>query len=121
MDFGLKGPHPLLDGGCGPCFWGVVLEGGVGRLKHVWERWWLVRCGRGCGDRGSAGAASVFVGGEFQSMCLEFLPCAGKILGSGFERSAPVEERAVRARCVVECLGREGAGTGGVLGGGGKA
>ena len=22
LDFGLKGPHPLLDGGCGPCFWG---------------------------------------------------------------------------------------------------
>ena len=73
LDFGLKGPHPLLDGGCGPCFWGVVLEGGVGRLKQVWERWWLVRCGRG-----SAGAASVF---------LEFLPGAGKIIGGGFERS----------------------------------
>ena len=46
--FRLKGPHPLLDGGCAPCFWGVVLEGGVGRLEHVGERWWLVRCGRSC-------------------------------------------------------------------------
>ena len=46
---------------------GVVLEGGVGRLKHIWERWWLVRCRRVGGGRGSAGAA--------------------KIIGGGFERS----------------------------------
>ena len=28
--FGFKSTHPLLDGGRGPGFWGVVLEGGVG-------------------------------------------------------------------------------------------
>ena len=39
--------------------------------------------------------------------------------GGGGLLVAPVEERAVRARCVVECLGGEGAGMGGVLGGGG--
>ena len=39
--------------------------------------------------------------------------------GGGGLLVAPVEERAVLVRCVVECLGREGAGNGGVLGGGG--
>ena len=41
--------------------------------------------------------------------------------GGGGLLVAPVEERAVLARCVVECLEREGAGIGGVLGGGGLA
>ena len=35
--------------------------------------------------------------------------------GGGGLLVAPVEERAAHARCVVECLRREGAGTGGVL------
>ena len=39
------------------------------------------------GLEGALGRLSVFLGGEFQSMCLEFLPRAGKIIGSGFERS----------------------------------
>ena len=41
--------------------------------------------------------------------------------GGGGLLVAPVEERAVLAPCVAKCLGREGAGTGGVLGGGGMA
>ena len=87
LDLGLKRPHPVLNGGRGPCFGGVVLESGIGRLKHVWERWWLVRWGRGCGFGGSAGTARVFLGGEFESMCLEFLSCSGKIVRGGLERS----------------------------------
>ena len=68
-------------------FGGVVLESGIGRLKHVWERWWLVRWGRGCRFGGSAGTAGVFLGGEFQSVCLEFLSRPGKVVRGGFERS----------------------------------
>ena len=60
---------------------------GVGRLKHVWERRRLVWLGRGCGVGGSAGTARVFLGRELQSMCLEFLSCAGQIIRSGLERS----------------------------------
>ena len=41
--------------------------------------------------------------------------------GGGGLWVAPVAERAVRARWVVECLGGDGAGIGGVLGGGGEA
>ena len=41
--------------------------------------------------------------------------------GGGGLWVAPVAERAVRARWVVECLGGDGARTGGVLGGGGEA
>ena len=41
--------------------------------------------------------------------------------GGGGLGVAPVAELAVRARWVVECLGGYGAGTGGVLGGGGEA
>ena len=53
---------------------GVVLEGGVGRLKQVWERWVVgeVREGQHWGRPGS-----------FWS----FSPGAGKIIGGGFERS----------------------------------
>ena len=45
--------------------------------------WW----GRGCGVGGSAGATRVLLGGELQSMCLEFLSCSGKIIRGGLERS----------------------------------
>ena len=76
-----------MHGGCGPGFGSVVLEGGVGRLKRVGECWWLMRCGGCCRSRGSAGTAGVLLGGELQSVCLEFLTGTGKIVGGGFERS----------------------------------
>ena len=39
------------------------------------------------GVGGALGRLVSFLGGELQSMCLEFLSCSGKIIRGGLERS----------------------------------
>ena len=51
---------------------GAPVVGVVGEGVRGWRERWTAR---------------VLLGGELQSMCLEFLSCSGKIIRGGLERS----------------------------------